>query len=343
MKEQLSRRIYDCFIVFNELDLLEIRFNILKDVVDKFVVVEGTRTHTGKPKPMYFSENRERFAAFDDKIIHVVVDDFPEPPSDYTEQEASWMREDFQRNAILRGLKDARPDDLVIIADADEIPRPELLQKLKTERINGVIALGFEIFCYYLNFKNVVHDEIVATKLLRYGTLMDEATYRRPIGLNRHDPLVNRGCTPTNIRCMKPTRVIHRAGWHFSYLGGAEMIIKKIGSIAVEYANDNNTNAEWLKNTIEKGEDITGCGGRFFAVPVKSPRHPTYVVDNLARFAALIYQPDDSYYRRTKWMRRKCYLRGWIRRYGAKLIPGPWKDWLYHNVYCKLVKEPILV
>lgn len=40
--------IYDCFIVYNELDLCEIRFNILQNVVDKFVVVEGSLTHTGK-------------------------------------------------------------------------------------------------------------------------------------------------------------------------------------------------------------------------------------------------------------------------------------------------------
>ena len=45
--------VYDCFIVYNELDLCEIRFNVLKDVVDKFVVVEGTLTHTDKPKPLY--------------------------------------------------------------------------------------------------------------------------------------------------------------------------------------------------------------------------------------------------------------------------------------------------
>ena len=45
--------IFDCFSFFNELELLEIRLNILNDVVDKFVVVEGTLTHTGKPKPLY--------------------------------------------------------------------------------------------------------------------------------------------------------------------------------------------------------------------------------------------------------------------------------------------------
>lgn len=45
--------IYDCFSFFNELDLLEIRLNVLKDVVDRFVLVEAGETHAGKPKPFY--------------------------------------------------------------------------------------------------------------------------------------------------------------------------------------------------------------------------------------------------------------------------------------------------
>ena len=53
--------VYDCFSFFNELDLLEIRLNVLKDVVDKFVLVEATRTHTGRPKPLYYEENKARF------------------------------------------------------------------------------------------------------------------------------------------------------------------------------------------------------------------------------------------------------------------------------------------
>ena len=54
---------YDCFSFFNELDLLEIRLNVLKDAVDKFVLVEAGETHSGKPKPLYFKENEARFAA----------------------------------------------------------------------------------------------------------------------------------------------------------------------------------------------------------------------------------------------------------------------------------------
>ena len=67
--------IYDCFTFFNELDLLEIRLNTLNDVVDRFVIAEATRTYMGKRKELLFERNRERYAAFADKIIYVVVDD----------------------------------------------------------------------------------------------------------------------------------------------------------------------------------------------------------------------------------------------------------------------------
>lgn len=55
--------IIDCFTFFNELDVLEIRLRELDGVVDRFVLVEATLTHQGKPKPLLYAENKERFAA----------------------------------------------------------------------------------------------------------------------------------------------------------------------------------------------------------------------------------------------------------------------------------------
>ena len=52
-------KIYDCFLFFNELDLLEIRLNVLNDYVDYFVLVEATQTFTNKDKPLYYKENKE--------------------------------------------------------------------------------------------------------------------------------------------------------------------------------------------------------------------------------------------------------------------------------------------
>lgn len=112
--------VYDCFCFYNELDLLEIRLNILNGCVDKFVLVEATRTQRNNPKPLYFAENKERYKKFEDKIIHLVLDEYPE----HIEQ---WTIENLQRNYIMKGLEQCSDDDIILISDLDEIPRPEYI------------------------------------------------------------------------------------------------------------------------------------------------------------------------------------------------------------------------
>ena len=60
--------IYDCFPFFNELDILEIRLNVLYETVDYFVITEADKTHTGKAKEYLFEQNKERFSKFLDKL-----------------------------------------------------------------------------------------------------------------------------------------------------------------------------------------------------------------------------------------------------------------------------------
>lgn len=84
--------LFDCFTFFNELDLLEIRLEELSSVVDWFVLVEATRTFSGRPKPLYFEENKERYSKFLHKIVHVKLGYMPEKPS------SAWELEAFQRN-----------------------------------------------------------------------------------------------------------------------------------------------------------------------------------------------------------------------------------------------------
>ena len=98
------KKIIDCFIFFNELDLLKYRLNILDDVVDYFVLVESTHTHIGKEKPLFYNENKNMFEKFNHKIIHVIVDDFPyKYPNINIEKDEQWTNERFQRDCISRG------------------------------------------------------------------------------------------------------------------------------------------------------------------------------------------------------------------------------------------------
>ena len=66
-------KIYDCFQFFNEENVLDLRFNILDEFVDFFVITESTTDHQGRDKKLNF--DIEKFKKFKKKIIHVIIED----------------------------------------------------------------------------------------------------------------------------------------------------------------------------------------------------------------------------------------------------------------------------
>ena len=193
--------IYDCFLFFNEYDILDIRLNTLKDVVDKWIIVEGSVTHSGKPKGKRFWEQRERYAEFLDRIEYVWVEDTPDTNDNFKRQE-------WQRDAILRGLEKigAKSEDHVIVSDVDEIPRPSAV--LEAAKKNDCCRFKMLSFFYHLNLcssRNWNHAYIAP-----YGSVKDKK--------------------PTPLRHAGLTNPIERGGWHFSYAGDENSIKEKIQS-----------------------------------------------------------------------------------------------------------------
>jgi beta-1,4-mannosyl-glycoprotein beta-1,4-N-acetylglucosaminyltransferase len=144
-------KIYDCFPFYNELDLLELRLTELYDYVNYFVLVEANSTHQGNPKPYYFEENKERYAQWADKIIHIKVDDMPNHSD-------AWVNEAHHRNQIVRGLADADADDLVVISDLDEIVRPAALEYMKSSN-QSIFALRMSLHNFKFNYMRVTPGE----------------------------------------------------------------------------------------------------------------------------------------------------------------------------------------
>ncbi|CAO3377397.1 tetratricopeptide repeat protein [Azospirillum argentinense] len=202
-----GRRIYDCFQFYNELDLLEVRLAELDAVVDRFVLVEAAFTHAGDPKPLHYAENRARFAAYADKIIHVVVDDDPGG--------FAWQREAHQRDAIVRGLDGCDPTDMIVISDADEILRPWVMERLRREPDDGhsLFAPHLDIFLYFLDLKSP--DPWVSVAAAPWELI-------RRIGANRARYLTKLG----------HGRVVPEAGWHFTWMGGIERFRAKLQAFA---------------------------------------------------------------------------------------------------------------
>jgi beta-1,4-mannosyl-glycoprotein beta-1,4-N-acetylglucosaminyltransferase len=230
--------IYDCFTLFNELELLELRLNELGEVVDKFILVEATRTHSNQPKPLYYQENRSRFSAFHDKIIHVIADDLPNAKN-------AWVLENYQRNCIARGLVNCRPDDWILVSDLDEIPRASVVKKSSgqipfydtffSNAVHGALSsrLTQKIFFrkglrrllrknhpFVWRFEHTLYRYFMNTRSLReprcYGTVM----------------LRYRDFTCANELRHSGYKTIPDAGWHFTYIGGVDRVREKIAAYA---------------------------------------------------------------------------------------------------------------
>jgi beta-1,4-mannosyl-glycoprotein beta-1,4-N-acetylglucosaminyltransferase len=143
---------------YNELDMLTYRLNLLNNIVDYFVLVEAIYTFIGKKKKLYYNDNKHLFDKFNNKIIHIIVNDLPYIyPNVNINNNDQWHNENFHRNAISQGINnitDISNDDLIIIADLDEIPDPRTLQLIKDKKfIVDINILQMEMYYYNLNTK----------------------------------------------------------------------------------------------------------------------------------------------------------------------------------------------
>ena len=239
---QNQPKIIDCFIFYNELDLLTYRLNILNDTVDYFVLVEATHTFVGKEKPLFYQENKHLFEKFNHKIIHVIVDDFPHkyPNIDFEKKE-QWNNEKFQRNCISRGIDklELNNDDLIIIADVDEIPNPHILKLIKSNNIIvNINILELDFYYYNLNSKkdHLWHN----TKILTFKKYKELKICCEDIRF---------------YKCPS----IQKAGWHLSYFGDENFIKNKIKNFShQEYNHDTFTDEKLIEERIKTGKDLFG-------------------------------------------------------------------------------------
>lgn len=268
---------------FNEVDILEIRLGELAPVVDRFVIAEATHTFAGNEKPLYFERHKNLFAPWMDKITYVVVDDLPQgddakmPHALFQPTNSvRWMRENMQREALIRGCDGMDDYDLVLLSDVDEIPAAREVVKADNELDTGEIwTCRLPQHVMYLNWRWHESSTIAVCRFTDGRTLkqMGPQKVRESNGANVF------GVRP-------PERVLH--GWHFSYMGGPEMIRHKILNAAHhELAQPRWTNVDRIRDRMERGYDMFGRIDRTcYWVP--DVLLPDYVQQNSHRFEHLL-------------------------------------------------------
>ena len=257
-------KIVDCFVFYNELQLLEYRLSILYDVVDYFIIVESRQTFVGKSKELFYQNNKNRFSKFKDKIIHIVVDlPYKYPNIDYknkkpfqhlyyNENGQQWMNEAFQRESINRGFEIICwcNEDYIIVSDVDEIPDPNTLRDIKNCKIKPFEIYKLAQDLYYYNLNSKQNNKWHHSYIMSYGYFNKYRKKEIPIEKciyfeNSYKFLIN-----NNERMfLNELRLtfdhdggilnLENGGWHLSYFGNEEFIKNKYANFShVEISSD---------------------------------------------------------------------------------------------------------
>ena len=244
-------RIFDCTTFYDENFILDVRFNILDQFVDKFVICESAYSHSGKKKKFNFDISK--FEKFKHKIIYLKIDHEPKnliyksTNNENTKENTKDVRINaikriaYQRNFLKEGIVDASNNDLIFYSDNDEIPK---LNDANLDKIqNKLIFFKQKLFYYKFNLFCDRYDWH-GTKGCKKKDLIDFEWLRniknKKYNFYRFDTIFSK----TKYTDVK---IINDGGWHFSQL-------KKIDDIYSKLTNSEDH--QEFKDTGKKISDI---------------------------------------------------------------------------------------
>lgn len=264
-------KIFDCFTYFNEDHVLDLRFNILNDYVDFFVICEAKEDHRGNTKKLNF--NVERFSKFKNKIIYLVVEKFENCKK-------TWDRQNYQRNYLMNGLLNSSPEDYILFSDVDEIPN---LSNIKSFLPNDHVGIfDQKVFYYKLNLQVIDYSQWEGTRICKKKNLKSFTWVRNQVRLkNLNYPF-------WRFDKFKKIYKINDGGWHFSFLGSPEFIASKIKSyVHDEYDTDEFTNLENIKKKIDNFTDPFNRNKKLKKINLND-EYPKYITENKEKFFDII-------------------------------------------------------
>lgn len=256
-------KIFDCFIFNHEIELLEIRLNILDDYVDKFIITEGDITFSGKSKESYFLNNQEKFSKWKDKIVHNQIK--------IPELEGPWDREIYSRNSVMN-LNIFEDGDLILTSDTDEIPNPEILEYAK-DWINNDTHFSFQQNGYHGYLNNLYTNKWFGTRAATYEYM--------------------RNTTVDNIRESTEDEnkitgsIITNGGWHFSYCGDETHIKQKINSFC-DRQFDIPEITDFVFDNLKQGKDVLNRSHINYVKVNLDESFPKYLIDNQKKYTHLL-------------------------------------------------------
>ena len=221
-------KIIDCTTYYSEDLMLDIRFNILNEFVDKFIIVESKFSHSGEQKKLNFDINK--FQKFKDKIEYLIIENEPDgiieniENSSEIKRKNSLLRIEQSYDFIMNALDDVNDNDLVCLSDNDEIPN---FNSEHFKKSNNDIFIFKQLFFYY-KF-NLFYDLIpwYGTKACRKKKLLSFSWLRNL--KNKKYPFWRLDTLFSNLKHMN-LQIVEDGGWHFTNIKTAKDIYTKLSN-----------------------------------------------------------------------------------------------------------------
>ena len=257
---------------FDEDLVLDMRFNILNNYVDQFVIAESTKDHTGKDKKLNF--DIKNFSKFKEKITYIIVEDMPTNLKFYKK---NWpvhhLRDQHQRNALSRGYKNSNDDDLIMISDIDEIPNPNKIKLFDVK--NKYACFMQKNFQSKINLLNIsdkywMGTKIIVKKYLKFPQWLRNIKTSKPPFWKFYKP--------------RQPQLIYDGGWHFSFLKKPEGISKKIKSYShSEYNKTIYTDEKKIEERVKSRTDIFDRNFKYEKIHIDDT-FPKYILENINKY-----------------------------------------------------------
>ncbi|XP_036383173.1 beta-1,4-mannosyl-glycoprotein 4-beta-N-acetylglucosaminyltransferase-like isoform X1 [Megalops cyprinoides] len=299
---EVPRRVINAINVNHEFDLLHVRFHELAQAVDLFLVCESNFTAYGEGRPLRFL-NLLLNGTYDyvrHKILYVFLDHFPEGG-----RQDGWIADDYLRTFLTRNgmsrVRGARPDDVFIINDADEIPAQEGVLFLKLfDGWTEPFAIHMRKSLYGFFWKQLGSLEVVSGCTVGMlsavydndGIRLRRREYYTMPGFRRYEN--DTGHILVQWAVGSP---FHFAGWHCSWCFTPEGIYFKLISAQNgdfprwgDYEDKRDLN--YIRELIRTGGWFDGSVQEY---PPSDPKEhmyaPKYMFDNYKQYRYLLENP----------------------------------------------------
>jgi len=261
--KKMKSKIIDCITFFSENFIFDLRYNVIKDYVDYFVICESKFDHKGNPKKLNFSFKN----TYDQKKIKYLILD------EKIQNHANpWKNQAVQRDFILRNLDFAHSEDYIFFSDPDEIPNPKILKNFSLKKKYGIFLQKF--FNYKFNLFNPHETPWEGSRVCKKKNLKSINFMRQKV--------LSKNLMYSFLRFDKEKNIelFNNAGWHFNNIMSPEQISLKLKTFAhTNYAREEFSSSKTIKEKIEKKIDLFNRGHNYTVVDLNN-EFPEYLLQN---------------------------------------------------------------